>query len=69
MLDIKSCRGANSDSYHFLVKGKYRCKIAQRKHEINRNPKKFNVERLPEPSTITNYQKPLRKEFEKIKKE
>jgi len=63
MLDIKSCRGANSDSYHFLVKGKYRCKIAHRKHEINRNPQKFNVKRLTEPSIITNYQQSLGKEF------
>jgi hypothetical protein len=53
---------------HHLVKGKYSCKIAYRKHEINRNPKMFNVGRLTEHSVITNYQQ-LGKEFEKIQKE
>ena len=28
ILDVKSCRGASSDSDRFLVRGKYRCKIA-----------------------------------------
>jgi hypothetical protein len=37
--DVKSCRVANHDSDHHLVKGKYGCKIEYRKHEINRNPK------------------------------
>ena len=41
---------------HFLVKGKYTCKLAYRRHEINRNPKKLNVGRLREPTVITNYQ-------------
>ena len=46
----------DSDFDDFLVKGKNRLKISYRKHEINRNPKIFNVERLKEPSTITNSQ-------------
>ena len=44
--DVKLCRVANSNSEHFLVKGKYKCKIAYRKLEINGNPKKFNIKRL-----------------------
>ena len=35
MLDVKSCRGASSDSDHFLVRGRYRCKIACSKFEPN----------------------------------
>jgi len=54
--DVKSCRGSNHGSDHFLVKGKHICKIAYIRHEINRNPKKFNVGRLREPIVITNYQ-------------
>jgi len=37
ILDIKSCRGANSDSDHFLVRGKYRCKIAYKIRTEQRN--------------------------------
>jgi len=41
ILDVKSCLVANSNSEHFLVKGKYRCKIAYRKHEINGSPQRI----------------------------
>ena len=37
ILDVKSCRGASSNSDHFLVRGKYKCKIAYSKHELNKN--------------------------------
>ena len=36
MLDVKSRRGASSDSDHHLVRGKYTCKIAYNKYEPNR---------------------------------
>jgi len=36
MLDVKLCRGANSDSDLFLVRGRHRCKIAYSKYEPNR---------------------------------
>jgi hypothetical protein len=39
ILDVKSSRGANSDSDYFLVTGKYGCKIVLRRHEIFRPPK------------------------------
>jgi len=52
---------------HFLVKGKYTCKIAYRRHEIYRNPKKFNVERLREPTVITSYQQ-LEKNLKRSRK-
>jgi hypothetical protein len=39
MLDVKSSRGANSDSDYFLVIGKYGSKTALRRHEIFRNHK------------------------------
>ena len=68
ILDVKSCRGANSDSDYFLVKGKHRCKTAYSKHELNRNIKKFHVE-LQEPSTATKFQQQIKEEFEKLGKE
>ena len=55
ILDVKLCRGANSDSGHFLAEGKYRCKTAYSKHELNKNTKKFQVEKLREPSTAMKF--------------
>jgi hypothetical protein len=69
MQDVKSCRGASSDSDHFLVRGKYRCKIAYSKQEPNSNAKKFRIETLREPSTVVRFQKQLGKEFEKTENE
>jgi hypothetical protein len=65
ILDIKSCRGASSDSDHFLVRGKYKCKIAYNKHEPNRKTKKLHIDALREPSMVTKFQQQLEKEFGK----
>jgi len=54
---------------YFLGKGNYRYKIAHRNNEINKNPKRFNMGRLKEPSITTEYQQQLGKEAEKIKTE
>jgi hypothetical protein len=67
--DVKSCRGASSDSHHFLVRRKCRCKIAYSKQELNRNAKKFHVETLREPSMVMRFQQQLGKEFEKTENE
>jgi hypothetical protein len=65
--DVKSCKGASSDSDHFLVRGKYRCKTAYKKQEPNRNAKKLHVETLRELSMVMRFQQQLGKEFEKTK--
>jgi len=46
MLDVKSCRGASSDSDHYLVRGKYRCKTAYNKYEPNRTTRRFHIDAL-----------------------
>jgi hypothetical protein len=33
-------------SDHFLVRGKYRCKVAHNKHEPNRKTKKLHIDAL-----------------------
>jgi hypothetical protein len=67
--DVKSRRGASSDSDPSLVRGKCRCKIAYSKQEPNRNAEKFHAETLTEPSTVMRFQQQLRKEFEKTENE
>jgi endonuclease/exonuclease/phosphatase family metal-dependent hydrolase len=51
ILDVKSCRGASSDSDHYLVRGEYRRKIAYNKHVPNRTTRRFHVDALRESST------------------
>jgi hypothetical protein len=62
MLDVKSCTGASSDSDHFLVRGKYRCKTAYNKYEPNRTTRRFHVDALREASTFRRFQQ-LEEEF------
>ena len=58
MLDVKSCRGASSDPDHFLVRGRYRCKIAYSKYEPNKT-RRLHVDALREASTIRRFQQQL----------
>ena len=56
MLDVKSRRGASSDSDYYLVRGKYRCKIAYNKYEPNRTTtKRFYTDALKEASTVRRF--------------
>src|SRR5215469_14175728 len=64
MLDVKSCRGASSDSDHYLVRGKYRCKIAYNKYQPNRT-RRFHVDALREASMASRFQQQLEDEFGK----
>ena len=66
MLDVKSCRGASSDSDHYLVRGKYRCKIAYNKHEPNRTTRRFQIQALREVSMVRRFQQQLEEEFGKL---
>ena len=56
MLDVKSCRGASSDSDHILVRGRYRCKIAYSKYKPNRTIRRLHVAALQEASTVSRFQ-------------
>jgi len=46
MLDVKSCRGASSNSDYFLVRERYRCKIAYSKHKPNRTRRRLHRDAL-----------------------
>jgi hypothetical protein len=66
MPDMKSRRGANSNSDHFLVREKYRCKIAHNKHGPNRITRRFHVDALRETSTVRRFQQQMEEEFGKL---
>ena len=48
-----------------MVRGKYRCKIAYNKHELNRKTKKLHIDILQEPSAGNKFQQQLEKELGK----
>ena len=66
---MKSRRGANSDSDHYLVRGKYGCKIAYNKHEPNRTTRRFHIDALREVSMVRRFQQQLEEEFGKLETE
>ena len=66
---MKSCRGASSDSDHFLVKERYRCKIAYSKYEPNRTTRRLHVGALREASNVRRFQQQLEEEFGKLETE
>jgi hypothetical protein len=49
MLNVKSCRRASCDSDHYLVRGKYRSKIAYNKYEPNRTTRSLQVDDCEKP--------------------
>jgi hypothetical protein len=68
-LDVKSCRVARSNSDHFLVSGKYRCKIAYKKYKPNRTTRRLHVDALREASTVRRFQQQQEGEFGKSETE
>jgi hypothetical protein len=69
MLDVKSCRGASSDCDHYLVRGRYRCKIANSKYGPNKTTRRFHTDALREASMVTRFQQQLEEEFGKLQSE
>jgi hypothetical protein len=59
MLDAKTCRGASSDSDHYLVIGKYSCKITYSKYEPNRTTRRIHIDALRETSMVRRFQQQL----------
>jgi hypothetical protein len=56
MLDVKSCRGASSDSDHYLVRRNYRRKIAYNKYEPKRTSRRFHIDALHEADRVRRFQ-------------
>lgn len=51
IMDVRTCRGADCDSDHFLVKIKYRQRISRMKNELGKKREKFMVSKLTKDDT------------------
>jgi hypothetical protein len=59
IIDVRTCRGANGDSDHYLVKAVYRCRImAWKDGHISKEPK-INIQKQGNPEIREAYQKLL----------
>jgi hypothetical protein len=59
IIDVRTCRGANGDSDHYLVKAVYRCRImAWKDGHMSKEPK-INIQKLGNPEVREAYQKLL----------
>jgi hypothetical protein len=57
--DVRTCRGANGDTDHYLVKAVYRCRImAWKDGHISKEPK-INIKKLVNPQVRETYQQLL----------
>jgi endonuclease/exonuclease/phosphatase family metal-dependent hydrolase/ribosomal protein S28E/S33 len=65
ILDVRSYRGANCDSDHYLVKATFRCRIATRGQTKSQTAPKFDIEKLKERSIAVAYESALESHLNK----
>lgn len=65
ILEVDSCRGADCDSDHYMVRVKYRQRIAvYRSRGKRKAPRRYNVSKLKEQEVLEKYQTELQKKCE-----
>jgi len=55
VMDVRSWRGANIDSDHFLVIARYRARISRQARSSNITPRKLNIDALKTPSVSEDF--------------
>ena len=69
ILDVKSRRGVDCNSDHFLVQIKYRQKMAKERHVEGRKRIKYDVEKLKKQETVEVYQQVMENNLKEDPKE
>ncbi|XP_055586160.1 craniofacial development protein 2-like isoform X2 [Uranotaenia lowii] len=55
IIEVRSCRGANIESHHYLVMVKMRPKLSVVNNTRNRRPPRLNITRLEQPGVAADY--------------
>jgi hypothetical protein len=59
VMDVRTFRGANIDSYHYLVISKIRSRISNARKTYGSYARKFSIEKLNSPETSSAYREKL----------
>lgn len=61
--DVRSIRGADSDSDHYLIRGKMKIKLKKRPHTRMEQLTRYDVAKLDDPNRINTFRHKIRQEF------
>jgi len=61
--DVRSIRGADSDSDHYLIRGKMNIKLKKRPHTRMEHLNRYDVAKLEDPNRINTFRHRIRQEF------
>jgi hypothetical protein len=69
IIDVRSCRGADCDTNHFLVRIKYRQRISNYRRISGARMEKYDVGKLKDEKTLKKYHEEIGKLLETDKKQ
>lgn len=66
IIDVRSCRGADGDTDHILIKAKTRLRLAARKEKSQKKEVQWNIEKLKQQEVKDRYQQKIEQECGEI---
>lgn len=63
---VRTFRGPNHDTDHYLVSASYRCRISRQKHESRNGAPRVSLESLKDPEQRTRYQQEIAKNLRQL---